>query len=75
MLKLLSGLFGIISGFFTLFNEKKIGDAAVSKVELSAAEREIKEMDNDKDFADSIRNDPAALERVRLSTNQTDSKK
>lgn len=52
----------------TLFNKKQIGDAAIAKVELSADEKEIKEMRDDKDFSDKLT--PAAADKLRDKLNE-----
>ncbi len=59
MIKLLSSLFGLLNVVFTLFNNKRIGDAAIAKAKESAYAQEIQDMRADKDFADKLTPDNA----------------
>ena len=67
MLKLLSGLFDLVSTLLTLFNNRKIGEAAVNKAELVSDAEEIQSMREAKDFADRLT--PASAEQLREQLN------
>ncbi len=54
MFKLLANLFEIVNALIGILSRKQIGDTAIEKAKESSDAQEIKDMRNDKDFADRL---------------------